>query len=127
MASKKHRSFAALILDMVLMVPSLLGFVSNAASFIKMEAQLTVKNLIIIILLSVLSAILLAWTWLGLLAMLFIYLISVHVSAIFSLFFILIINFLLLLVVILTMTKIKNHLFCAEHREQFCSMCRKHK
>jgi hypothetical protein len=108
-ASKKS-TLSRMIRTLVVIIPSMINVICYLKCVIEREAQRFLNNIIIIIILSVLSAILLSATWFLLLGLLYLYLIT-KLTVVMSLCLLLFLNLLILFFISLYMIKIKNHLF----------------
>lgn len=124
MTSKKKRSLSAIILDMVMLIPNLMNVVQHTTTLIKSEARLAIKNIVMLVMLGIISALLLVSTWLGILAMLFIYLVSLHLSEMIALMFVLLINILFFMIVLLLLKKRQSHFLSRDCRQEFCEHCK---
>lgn len=120
----KKGTFIKIIMDLILIFPSVISLFSNIASLITMEARLAGNSIFVIALFSMIFASLLSVSWLCLLALLFMYFTSMHLGTVFSLFFVFLINTLILLVIGLVMLKVKNNLLHPTARKSGGILCK---
>jgi hypothetical protein len=110
----KKSSISKTLLNLVLLLPSLLpsilGLLSNLTSLIRIEAGAAGKRLTALIILAITIGFLLVSSWLCLLALLFIYLTSLHLTMTMCIVTLLITNLILLSIVSLVALRIKNNL-----------------
>lgn len=118
MATKKRSGITRFIRNIFFLVPSLFSLITNMIRLIGYEAQLAGRSLIIIVVLCIFLATLLTSTWLCLLSMLFVYLIS-YLNLIVSLGIIFLLNLFLMLVVGIILARTKKNLLFPETRRQF--------
>lgn len=111
---RKHR-LSDLILHWVLLIPTILRFASNLTRLIKVKLRLAGKNLIHILIFSLLAVMLIMTIWISLLAFLFVYLMSLHYTLVSSLLIILISNVLLFLFCCFRIMKAKKMLYRLRH------------
>lgn len=107
----KSKSFSRFILDGILLLPTLYSLVGKIFVLVGYEARLLRKNLIKIIIIAVMSGIILASTWLCLLAAFGLYLISLGLSYALTFFVILLINILILLILGIIIKESEKNLF----------------
>src|SRR5438128_1316819 len=105
MAEKKNNFLIKFVIDSATFVFSLFKLVPNIISLIESEARSAGKSLIYLLLLYLIAGTLLTSIWLCLLAMCFVYFISLHLSWLLSLFIIVIINILLLVITALIISR----------------------
>jgi hypothetical protein len=110
MAKNSKGALTGAVMSLVMIVPKLFNFVGNISTLVKLEAQQAGRNLTIIVLLMFISAILLTSTWLCLLALAYLYLMSI-MGAIPALTIVTIFNLLLLLIIGLIIYTLKRNLF----------------
>lgn len=111
MTVKKKRSFINILLEYSTLIPSIVNLANNIVSFINLEARLTGKSIFNILLLSAVFALLLATSWLCLLAMILAYfVIYLHMHLIAAIAIILLINTLAMVIIGLMLAKAKNDL-----------------
>jgi hypothetical protein len=111
MAKKSKGAVAGAISSVMFLFPKLFNFVGNIGTLVKMEAQQAKRNLTIIVTLMFISVILLTTTWLCLLALAYLYLVTLHLSEITSLLIVTVFNVLLLVFVGMFIFFLKRHLF----------------
>lgn len=116
MTHKRKHSIGQYLLRAVMAVPMLFGVMGNIFSLIEIEARLTVRSLFFILTLSILMVAILTTTWVCLLAMLFLYLISWQLSWQLSLFILVLLNIVLLILLVWMLNTIKRHMFFPETR-----------
>ncbi len=116
--AKRKPSLVKSILNLVAIVPTFFSVLGNVITFIELEAQLAGKSLVQLIVLSIVFGTLLTATWVGVLAMLFIYFQSLSWTPLFSLFIILVINIITLTIVAIFLCTVKKNLFFPEIRNQ---------
>jgi hypothetical protein len=115
-----HRKTSALgrLLNLVLLVPSLFGFVTNIKNLISLEARLALRSLVIVIIAAVCVAGLLVSTWLCFLFMIFLYLQSLHVIIYISLLILMLLNIILMILIATVIAKHKENLLFPATRRQ---------
>jgi hypothetical protein len=111
MAKNSKGALMGAVMSLVLLVPKLFNFMGNISTLVKLEAQQAGRNLTIIVLLMFISAILLTSSWLCLLGLAYLYLVSLHIGAIPALTIVTIFNLLLLLIIGLIIYTLKRNLF----------------
>jgi len=116
--SKKKHSLTKVLFKLLVLVPTLFSLIGKVVTLAGYEAKLAGRSLIVIIILSLLAGVLFATTWLGILAMLFMYLVSLQLSWQISLFILIIVNLCCLAIILCVMNKIKKNLLFPETREQ---------
>jgi hypothetical protein len=124
MATKKRSGWISTLLDLVLLGTNVFGFMENLTALVKFEARLAGKSLISLVILALLMAMLFLSTWVCLLALLCIYLISLHWSWIAALSILLLMNFVFLLIIALMLCKKQRMLFFPLTREK-CARLKK--
>lgn len=117
MANKKDNYLSKIIIDSVMFVFSLFKFVPNFILLIELEARSAGKSIVSLLILYLIAGSLLTSTWLCIIAMCFIYFISLHLSWILSLLIIVIVNLLLLIITTLVVSKAKNNLSFEKTRQ----------
>lgn len=106
--TKKNRKSIKSLLSFLLVVPVVIHFINNIGLLIKSEAQNSIRNAIILMLLFLFIASLITTTWICLLSILFIYFISLHMSWILSLVIILCLNLVVMLILFLFALTVKR-------------------
>ncbi len=124
MASKKKFPLSETVINLLLLIPNILGIIRNITTLINLEARLAGKAVVLIIIFSVIYAILLTSTWICLLALLFIYLTSLQLSTMSALLIILGLNVLSLAIIGLVISRAKKNLLFPETCQQCRSLCR---
>lgn len=124
MKQKKGFRYFKSIMNLVLVVPHIISLISNIMSLISKEARLAGKSLVMIIVLSLLFFMLLTVSWLCLFGLLFLHLISMQFSPEASLGIILLTHFVLLLIIGITISKVKNNLLFIRTRRQCAALCK---
>lgn len=127
MAQTKNKKRSTLILIIKNLAQMYLNRLGNIAQLASLEAQLARKTLATIVFLFLILAFLLISTWMSLLLLLFIYLISLHYSLLFASSVIVGLNIILLLVIVLYLQKIKKNLFFPATRRQLSNLGIAHK
>jgi hypothetical protein len=118
MPEKKNKNFLSkFVIRSSMLAFSIFKIIPNLISLIQAEAHLAKKSLVYFIILYLLAGSLLTSFFLCLFAMCFFYLISLQISFLVSLFIIGMINFILLLMILLIVYKVKNTLTFPETRE----------
>ena|ERR1700722_4057819 len=110
MAKKNKGGFTSSILSLIFLVPRLFSFLSNISTIIRLEARQAGRSIAIILLLVLMCTILLTSTWLGLLALLYLYLTS-HLNPIPSLSIVILFNVFLMIILGLTIYLAKRNIF----------------
>ena len=113
----KGNFLSKFLFDLVMIVLSLFKVIPNLIVLIEFEAALARKNLISLIVLFIFAVSLLTSLWLCLFAMCFIYFISLHMSYLTSIFITFLVNFVLLLIILLMISRIQNHLTFPKTRQ----------
>ena len=124
MANKKSTSINKLINTAIFMF-SIFKLVPNLFALIEMEARAAKKSLASLLFIYLIAASLLTSLWLSILAMGFIYLISLQLSHLQAIFIIVFINLLLLIVTMLIAANTKKGLGFAKTRQIVRSICRR--
>ena len=109
MKQNKGFRFIKRMMDLVLVVPHIISLLSNIMSMVGKEARLAGKSIVMIIMLSLLFSMLLAVSWLSLLGIIYLHLTSMQFSAEASLGIILLINVVLLIIIGVIISKVKNN------------------
>lgn len=118
MANKRKPGFSKAILNLIVLVPTLFSLISKIVTLAGLEARLAGKSAVTIMILSVCFGMVLTTTWLCVLSLLFLYLITImNWSA--ALLVIIAINLFLLLVMAMVMLKMKNNLLFPVIRHHF--------
>lgn len=117
MTKRKKPTLGRALINLVIGVPTLLSLTGRIGSLIGFEARLASQSLVGIIMLAIFSALLLTSAWLCLLAMLFVYLSSLHWSPLLVLLALFGLNLILLLIVCRRMTKYKKRLLFPKTRD----------
>ena len=110
MADQKNNFLSKFIIDISMFVFSLFKIVPNFILLIELEARSAGKSIIALLILYLIAGTLITSIWLCILAMCFVYFISLNLSWLLSLFIIVIVNILLLVITALVITKSKNNL-----------------
>ena len=114
-AQKKENHF----IHLIMIIPSVIRLIANLTSLIELETRLSGKNLIVALILCLLCGSLLTATWLCMLAMLFLYLISLPLGSFTSLSILLIANILFLIIVGYVLLRVKDNIFFPRTRQFF--------
>jgi hypothetical protein len=115
-SSGKSKAFYSLLL----LIPNLFRVINNMTRLIKQDAYLAGRSVVLIITLAVMLACLLTSTWLGILAVIFVCLIKLKWSWIIATTIVFLLNFLLLLVIGMVISKAKENLSFPATRRQLC-------
>lgn len=118
MTQSKNKKRFTLLLIIKNLAQLYLNKISNLAQLASLEAQLARKTLATLVFLTLILAFLFISTWMSLLLLLFIYLISLHYSLLFASFIIVLLNLLLFIIISLYMSRIKKNLFFPATRRQ---------
>lgn len=116
--AKKKPPLGKFLLRLFFAVPTILGLASKVFTLIKIEARESCQNFVKIVILAIFSLIVLSSTWFSALALLFVYLLEWHWTIPGALGMILLINFLSLLIIMLSIIRSKKRLFFPETRRQ---------
>ena len=116
MAHKKRSTIGKYLLRAVMTVPMLFGVIGNIFSLLEIEARNTGRSIFYILMLCIFTVSVLTTTWVCLLAMLFLWLVSLQLSWQLSLFVLVVVNLVLLLLMIWMITALKKNLFFPETR-----------
>jgi hypothetical protein len=117
MASHKKSSIMRKVINFISVVPLMGRAITHVFHLIESESRLAGKYLLLFLIYGVMFGLLITFTWLCLLAMLCVYLISLQMSWLVALFIIFIINLLLLTVVTLLILNIKKEVFFPQSRK----------
>jgi hypothetical protein len=110
MKDKRKLSLSRMLKDIIFMVPSLFFSVTNLTAIISAEAELAIKSLIILIILCFLTAALITAAWLCLLAMLFMWLLSLQISFVVSFLILFACNVVILGIVFYVISRYRKNL-----------------
>ncbi len=121
MTKKKGYSVLKVIMELILILPNVISFVSNLTKLISYEARLAAKSIFVIIILSLICTSLLSISWLCLLCLLYIYLLT-YLSTAISLLIVFFVNTIILLFFGLLLLHTKKNLEFTETRENICAM-----
>jgi hypothetical protein len=108
--ARKRGFVSKLLLDFVLTAFSLFNIIPNLLVLFESETKAAVKSISTLLLLYLIAGCVITTTWLCFLALLLIYLISIHLSWLLSLFILFVINILILYIIIRFALKAKHHL-----------------
>lgn len=101
------------ILNFLLLIPNLFKIISHYIEYAKAETHLAIRNIVTLIMLSVMLACLLMATWISLLAVLFYGLIQLQWMWYAAATVIVLLNVILLVVLMMIINKVKSHLIFA--------------
>jgi hypothetical protein len=118
MANKRKPGFSKAILNLIILVPTIFSLFSKIFALVGLEARLAGRSLVTILILAILFGMVLTTTWLCVLSLLLVYLIT-QMSLVLSLGIIIAINLFLLLVIAFAMSKMKNNLSFPVIRRHF--------
>ncbi len=116
--TKKKSMFGKAILNLIILIPTFFSVLSKVTALVEFEARLAAKNLIRLIVLSVVFGTLLTASWIILLAILFNYFQSLLWTVLFSLCVIFLLNIALLIIVGFCLSHIKKNVLFPEIRNQ---------
>jgi hypothetical protein len=118
---KKPRSSGSIgktILNLIILIPTFYKLVGKVLCLVSYEAQLAGKTIIKLLLLAIASAVILASTWLCLLALIAVYLISLGISNILTITIIILLNILILILLMFIAHKSEKNLSFRTTRHQ---------
>ena len=107
MSNDRKSQLSRKLLNLIMIVPTLFSVVARVMCLLEYEAHLAGRSLIKLVFLLMVTITLLISVWFCVLAMLFLYFTACHLSWLLSLFLIFILNMLLLVIVGLTISKVK--------------------
>ena len=107
MSRKKHNGTGSKILKIIFLIPALLSLLGNLFSMIHDELVTMRKRLIILIVLAIFSIVLMSSVWFCMNALIFTYLMNLHLSTATSLVLLLSLNLLILIITCLTIALLK--------------------
>jgi len=116
MAKYKRSSFLTTISKLISVIPLFLNFWHDAAALLGEEAQQAKKNVKLLAIFLTLLIVLLLSSWISLLALLFLYLVSLNLSWLLSMLLVFCFNLLLLLIIVLFIWKVSKTGFFPETR-----------
>lgn len=114
-SSKKKSSF---IYNLILLVPNIFHLIKNITRIIKRDAYLAGKNIVLIIILTIMLACLLTSTWFGVLAIIFLCLVKLQLGLLSSAIIVLLLNILLIIFILKGISKAKQHILFRETQRQ---------
>lgn len=117
MKKKKAAKHPNILVRLITLIPTILSFSCHFVAMLEEDARLARRSFISILILSVVIGALLTTFWIVVLALLFIYLVSLKISAIAALVMILILNFLLLIIAGLLTLREKDRLLFPATRQ----------
>jgi hypothetical protein len=110
MAKNNKGGITGSLLSLIFLVPKLFGFMGNLSTLVRLEAKHAYRNLIVILLLTLMTTILLTSTWLAVLALLYLYL-TMHLSPIPALALVILFNIFLMIILGLVIFLMKRNMF----------------
>jgi hypothetical protein len=110
MAKTKSNFLSKYVMDKAIFIFTLFKSIPNLIALIEIEANAARKSFVLILILYLIAGVLLTSTWLSILAMYFIYLVSLPLSSMASIFIIIAINIFLLGLIIAMILKSKKNL-----------------
>lgn len=116
MTKNKESSFLIKALRILSVAPLFYRVAHNAILLVEKEAKEAKKSLVLLIVLFLLLSIVGVTTWICLLGMVFIYLVSIKLSWLLSVFLLFLLNLLLMVILALIILNIKNGSFFPESR-----------
>lgn len=111
MSNKRKFNLITFVMNVVLAAPALLGAFTNVLGLVQADARLAKRSLIRCVVLAIFGLTLLFSSWVCLLGIIYLSLISLHLSPILSLMIIFLINTLLLIIIGLVMMNVKDKIF----------------
>ena len=125
MANKKRISFTRMLVDCVLVIPSIINLINNLMTVLCLELKIIKRSIVSIIFLSIFMMFVFFSGWLCLLGLLLAYfLATLHWSLIFSFFILLMIHIGIWLICAIIASRIKQSAFFPETREKYREICR---
>lgn len=109
MTKKDESKIGKSLIGLVTVLPSIYRIATNIPRLLEADVRSTERSIFMILCLAVIGLVFLFSSWVCLLAILYLYLVSSQLSAMMSLFIIFILNFLLLIIVGLKMANKKNN------------------
>jgi hypothetical protein len=122
MAKHKKLSLGKALMTFIMIAPSIFNIITKTISLIGSEARLAGRSFVLLIILAVMMGALLTATWVGLLGLLIIYLLSLGWSLLAAAALTLAINILFMLFIAFYAARAKNNLTFPETRHQFQQM-----
>jgi len=110
MTGKKRRSSGFSLLKFFAFIPQVMGMFRGILEKVKIETYLTIKNLIILLMLTLTLACLLAATWVSLMAILFFALIQCQWTWYAAASTVMLLNVILLIFIGISISKIRNNI-----------------
>lgn len=124
MAGHKGDFISRTIRTLIVLIPSLVSLFSNITTLVSIEARLAGKSILSIVVLSLFLASLLTTMWICILALAFVYLVSLHISIMISLTILLLSNLILFCIIVLIIARKRNKLLFPMTRQQLRSISR---
>lgn len=118
MTNKSKFSFLSYIKNFIFVIPHVFNLLSRMISLSVYEAKLAIRSLMIILMLSFIVGALTTTTWLGLLAMLYIYLTSLQWSPLGAIAIVVLVNVVMLAIVTFIILRVKKNLEFPATRQQ---------
>ena len=125
MANRKNNFLSKCLIDVAIFIFTLFKLIPNLISLVELEAHAAKKSLISLLILYLIAGSLLTSTWLCILAMSFIYLISLNLSWLLSIFIIVAINVMLFILVAIMIMKSKKNLSFSRTRQLLRHSCKR--
>jgi hypothetical protein len=116
--TKRKPTLSKAILNLVILIPTFFSILGKVVTLIEFEGKLASKSLIQLVTLSVILGAVLSGTWVGILAMLFIYLQSLSWTPLASLSMVLFVNVVILIIIAFYLCHARKNLFFPEIRKQ---------
>lgn len=118
MANKtKNHFLSRSLINIAIFIFSLFREIPSFISLIELEANAAAKSLSSLLVMYLIAGSLLTSTWLCILAMIFMYLVSLHLSFLLSIFIIIVINILLIILTTLAVKRSKSKVSFAKSRQ----------
>lgn len=111
--TKRSSSSRGSKLSLLLLIPSIIRLASNAITFLKYEVRVIGKKVLVLSILGLLFTCLLMTTWLGVLALFFLWLTYLQVSTLIALSLVVLFNFLFLAIIGFSIMHIKKNIIAS--------------
>lgn len=111
MPEKSKSIIRKLMRIIILIFPTILSLIHNMPRLIEYETKFAINNLILTIILAVFFTLLLTISWIAVLGLFFIFFINLNYNIATSLTLVLLLNIVLLMIIGLSMLRVKKNLF----------------
>jgi hypothetical protein len=115
---KKGSSIFGFIKNLIFVVPNLFSLLTYVVTIAGYETRLALRSLIVILILAFVVGALVTTTWMGVLAMVYIYLVSIHWTPLASIAIVLLVNLVMLLIFAIIILKQRKNLSFIATRKQ---------